>query len=143
MGTPAAIALTWDSSIVRVRCPYSCPRGIHSHGFTRPGVGKPNMRVPHCTPRKDDEGHYTFSKSYRLLFPFEEDPETEGMWWEVDHRNKRWRTVSWRIYDPESCESCKDTSPPLGCEEHYDSEGHISKEDDADISNAFSSLTFD
>lgn len=26
---------------------------------------------------------------YRLLFPFEGNPETEGMWWELDHYRKR------------------------------------------------------
>jgi hypothetical protein len=143
MSTPTAIVLTWDSTTVRVRCPYSCSRGIHSHGFTRPGPGKRNTRVPHCTPRKDDNGHYAFSRDYRLLFPFEEDPETEGMWWELDYHKKRWRTVSWRTYDPEYWETCNDTKPPLRFEERNDLESRVFEEDETDVMNAFSGLTFE
>ena len=141
MSTPTAIVLTWDSTTVRVRCPYSCPRGIHVHGFTRPASSKRNTRVPHCTPRKDDKGHYAFPRDYRLLFPFEEDPETEDMWWELDYHKKRWRTVSWGTYDPEYWETCNDTKPRLSFEERNNLESRVSEEDDTMIANAFSGLT--
>jgi len=51
-----------------------------------------------------------FPQDYRLLFPFEEDPETEGMWWELDREGERWRTVTWQIYDPEYYKRCVETS---------------------------------
>jgi hypothetical protein len=106
-----------------------------------PGSGKPNTRTPHCMPRKDDDGHYAFSRDYRLLFPFEEDPETEGMWWELDYHKKRWRTVSWRTYDPEYWETCNARKPPLENDERQDSDNRISEGEDINIVNAFSGLT--
>jgi hypothetical protein len=98
---PAALVLTWNASSVRVKCPYNCPQEIHRHGFTNVKPGRRNTRAPHCTPKIDDNGEVLFPQDYRLLFPFEEDPETEGLWWELDRQGERWRTVSWTIYDPE------------------------------------------
>lgn len=92
---------------------------------------------------KDDDGLYIFSTDYRLLFPFEEDPETEDMWWELDYLQSRWRTVSWRTYDPEYWKTCNDTQRPSKYEEGHDSESRISKEDDTDIVSAFSGLAVD
>lgn len=69
------------------------------------------------------------------------DPETEGMCWELDYHKKRWRTVSWRTYDPEYWETCNDTKPPVVNDERDDSDSRISEGDDTDIVNAFSGLT--
>lgn len=44
MSYPTAIALTWSSNIVRVKCPYSCSRGIHSHGFTSSDIASHHYR---------------------------------------------------------------------------------------------------
>lgn len=98
---PAALVLTWNASSVRVRCPYHCSQEIHRHGFTNVKPGQRNTRAPHCAPKIDDNGGLLFPRDYRLLFPFEEDPETEGTWWELDCEGKRWRTVAWTIYDPD------------------------------------------
>jgi hypothetical protein len=100
----AALVLTWNASSVRVKCPYRCPQEIHRHGldgFTSFELGQRNIRAAHCGPQIDDDGNCVFPQDYRLLFPFEEDPETEGMWWELDREEERWRTVTWQVYDPE------------------------------------------
>jgi len=55
----------------------------------------------HCDPTGDENGSDTSSRSYRILFPFQEAPETEDMWWELDRGRDRWRTVSWNVYDPD------------------------------------------
>jgi hypothetical protein len=59
-----------------------------------------NTRVAHCGRDLDDSVTSQCS-SYRLLFPFEDDPLTEGLWWEVDRQNDRWRTVGWNVEDPD------------------------------------------
>ncbi|KAK0302489.1 hypothetical protein LTR82_017854 [Friedmanniomyces endolithicus] len=92
-------------------------------------------------PGKDDGGHYVFPRDYRILFPFEEDPETEGMWWELDYHKKRWRTVSWRMYDPEYWESCDGTKPQIDYDTPNESGSQTSEEDETGIENAFSGLT--
>ena len=143
METLKAIALTWDSTTVRVRCPYMCPKGIHTHGFTRPRSRKRNTRAPHCVPEKDDDGRHVFPEDYRILFPFEEDPETDGMWWELDHRKKRWRTVSWKVYDPEYWESCEDTKQPSDRDVRETLDSRILKDDETDIAEALSVLAVD
>ncbi|OQN95697.1 hypothetical protein B0A48_18445 [Cryoendolithus antarcticus] len=68
---------------------------------------------------------------YRLLFPFEDDPETEGMWWEVDYHKKRWRTVSWQMYDPEHWQACHYPKPQTA----------ISVQDEMNIVDKFTGLT--
>lgn len=141
MELPTAIALTWDSTTVRVRCPYTCPKGIHIHGYTSPHSSGRNTRVPHCTPEKDDNGQYVFSRDYRILFPFEEDADTEGMWWEVDYHKKRWRTVSWKMYDPEYWEPRDGPKPQFDSDRSNELGSQTSEEDETGIENAFSSLT--
>lgn len=106
---PAALVLTWNAHSVRVRCPHGCPKGIHEHGFRSFELGLRNTRSSGCGPQTDDDGRYVFSQDYRLLFPFEEDPETEGMWWELDREGERWRTVAWQNYDPEYYERAVQT----------------------------------
>ncbi|KAG9760335.1 hypothetical protein KCU73_g2940, partial [Aureobasidium melanogenum] len=65
-----------------------------------PVPGEFNKRVAHCG-RDLDNSVTSRSSSYRLLFPFEDDPLTEGLWWEVDRQNNRWRTVGWNVEDPD------------------------------------------
>jgi hypothetical protein len=65
-----------------------------------PVLGRFNTRVAHCG-RDLDDSVTSQSSSYRLLFPFEDDPLTEGLWWEVDRQNNRWRTVGWNVEDPD------------------------------------------
>lgn len=91
-------------------------------------------------PGKDDDGNHVFAPEYRLLFPFEDDPETEGMWWELDHHWKRWRTVSWRVYDPEHWEDRDNAEAQI--EYHERNELETAAEDVTDITTAFSDLTF-
>lgn len=65
-----------------------------------PVPGRLNTRVAHCE-RDLDDSVTSQSSSYRLLFLFEDDPLTEGLWWEVDRENNRWRTVGWTVEDPD------------------------------------------
>ena len=141
MDAPVAIALTWDSNTVRVKCPYSCSRETHSHGFTSPKSGRSNTRAAHCTPQINDSGDRNFSPDYRLVFPFEEDPETEGMWWAIDYQRTRWRTISWRIYDSEYWENCSD--PEAQTVENTQNELGVrtAAEEVTDITHALSGLT--
>ena len=55
-----------------------------------------NSRVAHC-----DHGGQVDIKQYRLIFPFEDDEATQGLWWESDGEHHRWRMIGWKAYDPE------------------------------------------
>ena len=92
-----ALVLTWDASITRVLCPYRCRTKVHSHGTTIPCEDFINSRAAHCGP--DDIRH---DRQYRLVYPFEHDDATRAMslWWELDWKHKRWRTLGWSVYDP-------------------------------------------
>ena len=53
----------------------------------------------------------TCHQSYRLLFPYEEEVLTEGLWWIIDRRNGRWKTLGSGITDPEDEHSSRANTP--------------------------------
>ncbi|WPA98331.1 uncharacterized protein RHO25_002943 [Cercospora beticola] len=91
-------------------------------------------------PKKDADGRHVFPRDHQILFPFEEDPETEGMWWELEHRKKRWRTVSGKTYDPEDWASCDDTEPQSDDDASNALGTQTAEEDETGIENTFSGL---
>jgi hypothetical protein len=97
---PGALVLSWDACTVKIRCPFQCDRGVHVHGCTMPGPHYSNTRAAHCNPSKRRNIPHAYS-SYRLVFPFEDDPLTVGLWWELNDRRNSWRTVGWGIEDPD------------------------------------------
>ena len=99
--SPIALVLTWNGTSIRVKCPYQCPTETHTHNFVLSDLCACKRRIVHCDPTGDENGSDTSSRSYRILFPFQEAPETEDMWWELDRGRDRWRTVSWNVYDPD------------------------------------------
>ena len=101
------------------------------------------MRAPHCMPQIDDSGNHNFSPDYRLVFPFQEDPETEGMWWAIDYQRTRWRTISWTTYDPEYWEDCRDPEAHTNENAQNELEVRTAVEDVTDITHALSGLTVD
>lgn len=95
----AALALSWNASEVRVRCPFNCPKKVHRHGSYLPSDGRINVREAHCGIHTVDEN--IESTHYRIVYPFEDDPLTTGLWWILDRTNGCWRTIGWDIVDPE------------------------------------------
>ena len=59
-----------------------------------------NARVAHCafTIGSDDA---TCCRGYRLIFPFEQEQFTNGLWWELDRTRNCWRTIGWGVDNPE------------------------------------------
>ncbi|KAF2181527.1 hypothetical protein K469DRAFT_443435, partial [Zopfia rhizophila CBS 207.26] len=84
----AALVLAWDAHGVEVRCPFNCNKKIHSHGYTMPEAGSINSRLAHCVPVLSHQSPRELSY-YRLLFPFEDDPLTDGLWWGIDNKRSQ------------------------------------------------------
>ncbi|KAI9841696.1 MAG: hypothetical protein M1837_000428 [Sclerophora amabilis] len=81
--TPALVC-TWNSSSIRVLCPFPSCKKIHTHGYTRPEPSRLNARKSHCE---------LLDLTYRILFPFENDPAVSGLGFEIDRVRCRWKTV--------------------------------------------------
>lgn len=96
-----ALVLTWSAHGVKVRCPFNCDRKFHNHGCTMPESGIANSRLAHCVSTWDTDSLHRDFPRYRLLFPFENDPLTDGLWWEIDHGRSCWRTIGWDVDDPQ------------------------------------------
>lgn len=129
----AALVLTWNSDGVRVLCPFNCDAKIHRHGCTMPEPGVTNSRLAHCVIDSVD-GSYQKHPDYRLLFPFEDDPLTNGFWWEIDHEKSHWRTVSWGLddhqYSEQDLETCRLSNV----------QSEISENENDDLEDAFGAL---
>ncbi len=130
----AALVLTWDVRRARVLCPFNCDAKIHNHGCTLPRPGFVNSRAAHCVRGAGRVSSYELSH-YRLVFPFELDPCTYDVWWEIDRDRRRWRTIGWGLDDPEYVEPEQTVSPPSNTQP-----AKLNKDRDEDLEQAFESL---
>ena len=64
-----------------------------------------------------------------MVFPFEENPITKGLWWELDRARQRWRTIGRGLGDPEY-------------DEQDVSAGKISRDEDVDRETTQRAISF-
>ncbi|SMY24988.1 unnamed protein product [Zymoseptoria tritici ST99CH_1A5] len=155
-----AIVLTWESIITRVLCPYECPAKVHCHRTTLPRQGVLNRRIAECEgSRSELTAHFKDDESarlrdYRLSYPFEKESITAGFSWVLDRENERWRTIGWKLCDPEYQEHT--VIPPDGTSVEPDAEEDVigtevatslewleesDSEDDVDLTDSLARLT--
>jgi hypothetical protein len=85
----AAIVLSWDHENAHIVCPFCGEE--HRHGTSFKNLGHENTRVAHCNG--DLQVDLRLDLTYRLIFPFEDDPLVSTLSYIIDKRNRKFYTV--------------------------------------------------